>query len=342
MKKNVFSLWLKELCALVFVQSVQAFLLAIIMVVIVSTTVTSTNSTGQEREDALAASGLIGIIALASISKIENLVKKIFGLDSSITDTSMRGGMGALAGSLIAFRMASRVANNVPKVAGGVKDIYDSKKQKLTAMKRYNRDLNALGVGNNPNTSQLAGAGAVLPTGVNGQNGAVNNAVGGSGSGNASGNGNLNLGNAVVNISNGTVNSNGLKDGKLDMEKYNKIKDRFDDNMDAAKKTRSQGYKKIASGILETGGALTGATVGAAVGLATDQNAVTTAMAGLGVGDLVGEMSTNFAISTKNTIRDISITVNVIAVIILLFIFFLLLIFIFFLLFFLYFFVFIY
>ena len=111
--------------------------------------------------------------------------------------------MGALAWSLIAFRMASRVANNVPKVAGGVKDIYDSKKQKLTAMKRYNRDLNALGVGNNPNTSQLAGAGAVLPTGVNGQNGAVNNAVGGSGSGNASGNGNLNLDDSVIKFEEG-------------------------------------------------------------------------------------------------------------------------------------------
>ena len=37
MKKDIFTVWLKEFCSLVFTQAVQAFLLAVIMTVIVAT-----------------------------------------------------------------------------------------------------------------------------------------------------------------------------------------------------------------------------------------------------------------------------------------------------------------
>ena len=75
MKKDVFMVWLKEFCSLIFTQTVQAFLLAIIMSVVVAT---ATNDTIEEQDVAVSATGIIAIIALSSISKVELLVKKIF------------------------------------------------------------------------------------------------------------------------------------------------------------------------------------------------------------------------------------------------------------------------
>ena len=73
MKKDIFMVWLKEFCSLIFTQTVQAFLLAIIMSVVVAT---ASNGNIEDQGNTISATGLIAIIALASISKVELLVKK--------------------------------------------------------------------------------------------------------------------------------------------------------------------------------------------------------------------------------------------------------------------------
>ena len=70
------------------------------------------------------------------------LVKKIFGVESQFGDPSMRNGMGALAGSLIAAKLAGRALNNVPKIASGIKGL-DTRKARANALAKKNRDLAA-------------------------------------------------------------------------------------------------------------------------------------------------------------------------------------------------------
>ena len=77
MKDNIFAHWLKELCSLVFLQAIQAFIFAIVMALIISV-MTPDNVSAIERSDLVASTGIIAVIALASISKLEDLIKKIF------------------------------------------------------------------------------------------------------------------------------------------------------------------------------------------------------------------------------------------------------------------------
>ena len=130
MKKDIFMVWLKEFCSLIFTQTVQAFLLAIVMSVVVAT---ASNGSMEEQGTAVSATGIIAIIALASISKVELLVKKIFGVESQFGDPAMKNGMGALAGSLIAAKLAGRALNNVPKMASGLKGL-DTRKARANAL----------------------------------------------------------------------------------------------------------------------------------------------------------------------------------------------------------------
>lgn len=64
-------MWVRELCSLVFIQSIQAFVFTIVIVLIVE--VAQGESLNAEDTSAF---GVIAIIGLASISKIEDLTKK--------------------------------------------------------------------------------------------------------------------------------------------------------------------------------------------------------------------------------------------------------------------------
>ena len=67
MNKGIFSSWFREFATLVFTQTVQAFLLAIVMSIIISC-IQNANGNG------INAAGLLAIIALSSFGKIELLV----------------------------------------------------------------------------------------------------------------------------------------------------------------------------------------------------------------------------------------------------------------------------
>ncbi len=143
MKKDVFSVWLKEFCSLVFTQTVQAFLLAIIMSVVIY--MADSDNQQQYAGDSVSATSVIAIIALSSISKIELLVKKIFGVESQFGDPAMKNGIksfgGGIAAGMAVLNLAKRPLDNAKKVYNGVKDIRSSNMDIARLRKRTSRDL---------------------------------------------------------------------------------------------------------------------------------------------------------------------------------------------------------
>ena len=288
MKKDVFMVWLKEFCSLIFTQTVQAFLLAIIMSVVVAT---ATNDTIEEQDVAVSATGIIAIIALSSISKVELLVKKIFGVESQFGDPSMRNGMGALAGSLIAAKLAGRALNNVPKIASGIKGL-DTRKARANALAKKNRDLAA-----------AAGGGARRGGGI-----ATNVAAGNMEVQQAGGNGSLPAasGTAGGNVPNVAVAAQAPSGGgKITAEKLNKINDDYEKAISEINKNRRESLKKLASGALETATLPAGAIGGLTVGLATGDSPLKAAGVGIGATDYISEKLVSGASAIGDAVRDL-------------------------------------
>lgn len=270
MKKDVFMVWLKEFCSLIFTQTVQAFLLAIIMSVVVAT---ASNDTVEEQDVAVSATGIIAIIALASISKVELLVKKIFGVESQFGDPTMRSGAGALAGSLIAAKLAGRALNNIPKMASGLKGL-DTRKARANALAKRNRDLAAAG-------------GRAGGSGVAAGNIALQQAGGNSGLAGASLDSNGSGVGATQNVA--ATTQGAAREGKLTAEKFNKINDDYEKAIAEINKNRRESLKKLASGALETATLPVGAIGGLTVGLATGDSPLKAAGVGIGATDYVSE-----------------------------------------------------
>lgn len=284
MKKDVFMVWLKEFCSLIFTQTVQAFLLAIIMSVVVAT---ATNDTIEEQDIAVSATGIIAIIALSSISKVELLVKKIFGVESQFGDPSMRNGMGALAGSLIAAKLAGRALNNVPKMASGLKGL-DTRKARANALAKRNRDL-AAAAGRRTGGSGVAAGNMALQQAGGTDTSGDSAAVGVTAAGRA-GNAASNVSNLTINASNVDIGGQGASESnKITAEKFNKINDDYEKALSDIKKGRRESMQKLASGLLETATLPAGAIGGLTVGLATGDNPLKAAGVGIGATDYISE-----------------------------------------------------
>lgn len=138
MQKGVFTTWLKELCALVFVQTIQAFILAIVLSILITFIVPSDGKF--ENTDDVAALGVLCIILLTSLTKMEQITKKIFGLDSGLLQNKPPHGLMA---SYMALKAAGRIFNNIPKMASGVGNIIgagtDKKKANAKMLTRLNK-----------------------------------------------------------------------------------------------------------------------------------------------------------------------------------------------------------
>ncbi len=283
MKKDIFMVWLKEFCSLIFTQTVQAFLLAIIMSVVVAT---ASNGNIEDQGNTISATGLIAVIALSSISKVELLVKKIFGVESQFGDPSMRNGMGALAGSLIAAKLAGRALNNVPKIASGIKGL-DTRKARANALAKRNRDL-AAAAGKRTGGSGIAAGNMAQQAGGTDTSG-DSAAAGGTTAGRA-GNAVSNASNLTINASNVEISGQGASESnKLTAEKFNKINDDYEKALSDIKKGRRESIQKLASGLLETATLPTGAIGGLTVGLATGDNPLKAAGVGIGATDYISE-----------------------------------------------------
>lgn len=335
MKKNIFPIWLKEFCSLVFTQAVQAFLLAVVMSVIIS--MASEGSTS-EPGTSVSATGVIAIVALVSISKIELLVKKIFGIESQFGDPSMKSGASGLAGTLIGARLAGRVLNNAGKVGSGINDALKGRQAQAQAKSRLANSLSKL---NNKYPEQAGIAGATAPTaqqalgtpvgatnpGINnydatnpnittGDNttisdpsgaiaGAVSGAIAGAMPSTIAG-GATTLNPNSISINAGKVELDGKTSDKNQTyeDKKEEIMQKYQDEIDKAKAQTRQGYYKVASGIAETATAIPGAAAGAVYGMATGDGIARNAGIGMGMGDYIGESTVSIIQSVDNTARQ--------------------------------------
>lgn len=310
MKKDIFSVWIKEFGSLVFTQSVQAFLLSIVMSIVLTTAEGGSTSTAGVD---VSATGVIAIVALVSISKIELLVKKIFGIESQFGDPSMKAGAAGLAGTLIGARLAGRVLNNAGKLAGGAQDMLGARKAKANARANLAKGLNKL----KANEAEAGGGeGAGAGTGAGALGGAnqnnladslTNGAVAGTAAGNAVGNsmqnGTLNLNPSNLNINAGNVKLDGKN---VSADKKDELLEKYNAAIEQANAQRRQGVYKAISGVSETAGAITGGTAGAIVGLAAGDGALKNAGVGIGIGDYIGEK----AVSTVQTVHDMNISIS--------------------------------
>lgn len=315
MQKGVFTTWIKELCSLVFVQTIQAFILAIVLsIILIFIAPTDGKITSQ---DSVSALGVLCIILLTSLTKMEQITKKIFGLDSGILQNKPPHG---LAATMLALKAAGRVLNNVPKMVGGIGSAtlgagLDKKKANaamLAKLQRRGLDKNGNPMsGGVPQVNEGAGDGtSTLPDSKEYYDKAKEAKKAGDMNGYRT---NMGIAAGMDKVkkamnNNITAPSNSYTD--KDKDNYLKIMDQYDDAISKAKEKRRKGWETFASGAAETIGAGIGGgiglSMGAISGLATgDFDQIPKAAAyGLGVGDAAGENLTKAVSSAATGIRS--------------------------------------
>lgn len=279
MKKDVFGVWLRELSSLVLTQSVQAFLLAAVMSVIVST---ATGSTAEDQNVAISATGVIAIIALTSISKIEILVKKIFGIESQFGDPSLKSGMGSLASGLLAANLAKRALNNVPKMGRGVRDIAGGAKDRIRAQQKYSKDLNRLIKGGAAPTDITQRNAQISEQSQNPERNTANEEM----LNGARRNEQQKYAQNVERQTGGGSSSGNSKD----LEKLDKLNERLQEELAAGRKKQMKGAFSLASGAAESGASLLSVGAGMTVGLGLDgsfSSAIKGGAAAIGISDMI-------------------------------------------------------
>lgn len=298
MKDNIFAHWLRELCSLVFIQSIQAFIFAIVMSLIISImTPDNVGEIGDEnRSDYIAATGIIAVLAISSISKLEDLVKKIFGVQSSVTDTGMRGGMKSLATTMMAANLAKGVLDNAGKVAGGIGGWTSANRSMNKQRARLARKVGNEG---GPQIGEGSISGGTAPTPQLGESGNGLPNTGGNTSNNAGRN---------SSASSSRISTENKRAMSKDLQK---AYDDYEDKMEELKAKKRASRFKIASGVNETlgaiGGGMTGALIGASIG--EGKEIMNGALAGIGIGDKLGSApvrTIETAANANAAIQDIS------------------------------------
>lgn len=287
MKKGIFNDWFRELATLIFTQTIQAFLLAIVMTIVINAMATSntqgTDENGQTTSQTNYAAGLLAIIALSQFGKIELLVKNIFGVTSQYGDPSMQAGKDSLtAGKVLALGAAKKLSDNVKKVGSGVKNTWQGARD----VRRLNKqralaqsDLDALNDPDNPTT----GSGDMKT------DFGTKSLPGGSGYNKTSSGLGVSSGEISELISAIKAQTTQLKNQNNDnaKEKAKKNLDDIDAKIEEARKRKREGLKNIASGVAESAAAIPGAAVGATVGLGMGESVATSAVIGAGAADTI-------------------------------------------------------
>lgn len=304
MKKGIFGGWFKELASLIFTQTVQAFLLAIIMSIIVNALV------GTDGNGSTYGAGLLAIIALSQFNKIELLIKNIFGVTSQYGG-SMDQGKGGLLGSMMALKMGKRVLDNAGKVVGGTGTAIKAGIQRhgITQQKKALMAENDLGDANALKDAALnemgeqadkfidnAATGAGLQAGANMVNGSSNT-------------GGVGVSSSQIDqlISAVKDQTSALKSSQNDSSKDKaqaKLK-ALDDQMAQLKSKQFDGIKRVGSGLAETAGVIPGAAAGAIIGLGMGENVAKNAITGAGLGDLAGEKLNNAAFGAGRGVKNL-------------------------------------
>ena len=280
-KGGALNAWLKEFTALVFTQTVQAFIYAIIITIILYGMGDETGSISAN--DNNAALGLMATFALLSVFKVEEMVKKIFGMGD--TKASHGNAMKSIAKTAIAAKLGKRVLDNMGKVTGGIGAITKAGQDRKKTMKRFEEDMadNGFVKGDNGKLS-YAGKGA-----QRGNDSLFNN-TGGNGGANTS----EAAEQAVENASKAAA-ANAAGMSAADQRRMRNAFRSYEDKLSEIKKARNDGIKSIASGFTEGVGATFGATTGGILGGADGDldEMLQGIMAGAGVGDAVGQGMVN-------------------------------------------------
>lgn len=265
MKKGIFGTWFKELASLIFTQTVQAFLLAIIMAIIVNALQMSGGVAGTY------GAGLLAIIALSQFGKIEQLIKQIFGVGSQFgpdLNNGKAGLLGALALGKMALSGGKKVLDNGAKIGtglvGGIKS-HAHTKALMAQRDELAATEEAAGIAGETeglidNTLREVGTGMARGYGASMANDAIG---GGSGTG-VSSSQIQELISAVKDQTN-VIKTKNLDEGKD--SKKSKL-EQLDAQIAESRKNTRDHLIRMGSGFAETAAAIPAGALGAATGLA--------------------------------------------------------------------------
>ena len=301
-KSGALTAWLREFCALVFTQTIQAFIYAIIISLIVASLSAATNEYRQNQFINTTSMGLINIFALTSVFKIEDMARRIFGLQKSGIEP--QNPMSSLAKLAFMAHFGRRLLDNGRKMVVGVGGIGKGIRQrrKTAAWGKEQRDLIHRKYGYTvPGTGTPApGGGAPAPGGGTPAPGGGTPAPGGGTP--APGGGTPAPGGGTPAPGAGTTTS------AMDAKDQAKMKQELSNLSKEMSKEYSEAGNQIArsvemalSGAAETAGAIMGGAVAAVIGGADGKNVAQATVTGMGVGDRIGEtvVKTGFKVVEK-------------------------------------------
>ena len=318
-KGGALNSWLREFCALVFTQTIQAFIYAIIITLIMATYSFATSTTNEYRENQFintTSMGIINIFALTSIFKIEELARKVFGIQRSSIDA--KNPMSSIAKLAFMAHFGRRLWDNGKKmIKGGAgilsygrnrrkdkKKHYQQLERKIAAENKIKDKIAALERGDG---STDAAASAVL------------GAAGGGAVGRGAGTGTLDVATLNINATNVNMNGSGGSGNLSKEEQLEKLRDKrealrdaiidlndsYDDKVKTNNKALVDSIHMAMSGAAETAGAILGGSLGAVIGGADGKDVSHGVVAGMGIGDRVGQTLVDTGFSARDLVVDI-------------------------------------
>ena len=131
--------WIKEFCELVFIQTLQAFIFALVISFVLNIMTYQTNLDATDRNTSL---GIICIVALTSIFKVEEIARRIFGYGPTKADHG--NAVQSIGKSMMALKMGKNVLDNGRKIVSGAGAAIGAHSKKVKAYKRYTARMEAL------------------------------------------------------------------------------------------------------------------------------------------------------------------------------------------------------
>lgn len=304
------SAWLKEFTALVFTQTIQAFIYAIIISIILFS---MDKHVGVSANDNNSALGLMSVFALLSVFKVEDMAKKIFGVGD--TKAGHKGAMQSLAKTAIAANLGKRVLNNGAKILGGTRAVVQSGFDKGKLKRSIKQETEKASAGGSASAGGATAGASSSGNMSDAQKKYYDKAK------QAKANGDMNgykkymekasfartIENSVGSSGGGA--GNGGSDAEV-KQKLQAAEKEFKNKLEEINKARNEGWKSIASGLTETAGAVLGGTTAGLFSAADGNfdNIVKDIVSGMGAGDAIGKstidgLETSLKFATRNVNR---------------------------------------
>lgn len=274
--------WIKEFCELVFIQTLQAFIFALVIGFVLNI---MQEQTTLDQNDRNASLGIICIVALTSIFKIEDIARRIFGYGPTKADHG--NAVQSIGKSMMAFSMGKNLLDNGKKIVGGVSTIHGARSEKKKYINKQMKRMDAWKKDNGMDdevetkTSLPVGADKNNSTVVANKSSIAANKTSSStqprkidaakrdrkiqlmedGSSSTSA--------KTSTSSNSSDKKSGGGKPKDYFQKTLQMQEDYENKMKELKEKKRQGWKQIASGAAESGAALVGFTAGTAMSVAS-------------------------------------------------------------------------